>query len=87
MIALHNFQKFRVLWHGRTKLTNVMKMIYPYPRYLWHWRTELPEVPGTGMNVIQNYGYECYTELLEVLGTGINVPHNSQNFFVRYYPG
>ena len=49
--VLQNSQNFRVLWHGRTELTQVMKMIYPYPVYLWHWRTELPEVPGTGMNV------------------------------------
>ena len=28
----------------------------PVPRgYLWHWRTELPELPGTGMNVVQNF--------------------------------
>ena len=32
-----------------------MKVIYPYPGYLWHWRTALPEVPGTGMNVVQNF--------------------------------
>ena len=71
MGILQNVQKFRVrygsvteltevpgiiLWHGRTELTHVIKMIYPYPGYLWLWRTELPEVPGTGMNVndIQN---------------------------------
>ena len=47
--VLQNSQKFRVLWHGRTELTYVIKMIYPYPGYLWHWRTELPEVPDTGI--------------------------------------
>ena len=26
----------------------------PVPRVLWHLRTELPEVPGAGMNVLQN---------------------------------
>ena len=53
--VLQNSQKFRVLWHGRTELTHFMKIIYPYPGYLWHWRAELKEVPGTGMNVIQNF--------------------------------
>ena len=55
---LQNSQKFRVLWHGRTKLTEVaragIKMLYPYLRYLWHWCTKLTEVPGTGMKVVQN---------------------------------
>ena len=30
------------------------KNAVPVPGYLWHWRTELGEVPGTGMNVVQN---------------------------------
>ena len=72
-----------------------MKMLYPYPGYLWHERTELTEVPGTGMNVVQNfvaranrayrksgYGYECRTELTEVPGTGMNVLQNLQKSFV-----
>ena len=29
-------------------------MLYPYPGYWWLGRTELPQVPGTGMNVVQN---------------------------------
>ena len=52
--VLQNSQKFRVLWHGRAELTYVIKIIYPYPGYLRHWRTELQEVPGSGMNVLQN---------------------------------
>ena len=28
--------------------------LYPYPGYCGHGRTELTEVPGTGMNVVQN---------------------------------
>ena len=52
--VLQNSQKFRVLWYGRTKLTEVpggIKMLYLYPGYCGHRRTE---VPGTGMNVLQN---------------------------------
>ena len=26
----------------------------PVPRVLWHWPTEFTEIPGTGMNVLQN---------------------------------
>ena len=52
--VLQNSQKFRVLWHGRKELYICYKNGIPYPGYLWHWRTELPEVPGTGMNVLQN---------------------------------
>ena len=57
MKVLQNFQKFRVLWHGRTELTEVpgrYKNAVPVPRVLWHGRTDLTEVPGTGMNVVQN---------------------------------
>ena len=57
MKVLQNLQKFRVLWHGRTELTEVpgrYKNAVPVPRVLWHWCTELTEVPGTGMNVVQN---------------------------------
>ena len=42
--GVQNLQKFRAGW----------KMLYPYPRYSWHWRTELTEVPGTGINALQN---------------------------------
>ena len=70
-------------------------MLYPYPGYCGTGRTELTEVPGTGMNVVQNfvaranrayrksgYGYECRTELTEVPGTGMNVLQNLQKSFV-----
>ena len=33
----------------------VQNALYPYPGYCGHGRTELPEVPGTGMNVVQNF--------------------------------
>ena len=55
--VLQNFQKFRVLWHGRTELTEVpgrYENAVPVPRVLWHGRTDLTEVSGTGMNVVQN---------------------------------
>ena len=42
--GVQNSQKFR----------EGIKMLYPYPGYLWHERTELTEVPGTGINVLQN---------------------------------
>ena len=57
MRVLHNFQKFRVSWHGRTELTEVpgrYENAVPVPRVLWHGRTDLTEVPGTGMNAVQN---------------------------------
>ena len=55
--VLHNPQKFRVLWHGRTELTELFgrhENAVPVPRVLWHGRVELTEVPDMGMNVIQN---------------------------------
>ena len=57
MKVLQNFQKLRVLWHGRTELTEVpgrYKNAVPVPLVLWHGRTDLTEVPGTGMYVVQN---------------------------------
>ena len=70
MGILHNLQKFpvRVRKCYRTRRSSGysgtgvqnskfragIKMLYPYPGYLWHGRTELTEVPGTGMNVLQN---------------------------------
>ena len=41
----------------RTSRTSgrVHNMLYPYPGYCGEGRTELPEVPGTGMNVVQNF--------------------------------
>ena len=68
MGVLQNLQKCRVRYGSVSELTEVpgivtrayrthkvIRMIYPYPGYLWHWRTELPEVPGTGMTVAQNF--------------------------------
>ena len=43
--GVHNSQKFRA----------GIKMLYPFPGCCGHGRTELTEVPGTGMNVIQNF--------------------------------
>ena len=57
MKVLQNCHKFRVLWHGRTELTEVpgsYKNAVPVPRVLWQGRTDLTEVPGPGMNVVQN---------------------------------
>ena len=57
MRVLENSQKFRVLWHGRTQLTEVPRRyenVVPVPRVLCHGRTDVTEVPGTGMNVVQN---------------------------------
>ena len=55
MRVLQNLQKFRVLWQGRTELTEVSgryKIAVSVPRVLWHGRTDLTKVPGTGMNVV-----------------------------------
>ena len=57
MKVLQNFRKFRVLWHGRTELTEVpgrYENAVPVPRVLWQWRTELTEVRCTGLDVVQN---------------------------------
>ena len=50
-----------------------MEMLYPYRGYCGHGRTELPEVPGTGMNVVRN---------LRKFRTGMNVLQNLQKLFV-----
>ena len=57
MKVLQKFQKFRVLWHGRTELTEVSgryNNAVPVPRLVWRGHTDLTEVPGMGMNVVQN---------------------------------
>ena len=57
MKVLKNFQKFRVLWHGRAEVTDVptgTRMMYPYPGSLWYC-TELTDVPGTGMISYRTY--------------------------------
>ena len=51
----------------------VQNALYPYPGYCGTGCTKLTEVPGTGMNVLQNLqnfgcGYESLTELPEVPG-------------------
>ena len=43
--GVQNSQKFRAC----------IKILYPYPGYCGHRRAELPEVSGTGMNVVQNF--------------------------------
>ena len=73
MKVFQNFHKFRVLWRGRTELTEVpdrYKNAVPVPRVLWHGHTDLTEVPGTGINVVQN------SQILEVLCTGTDVVQN-----------
>ena len=64
----------------------VQNMLYPYPGYGGTGGTELTQVPGTGMNVLQNpqkfrvCGYERLTELPEYCGTGVQI---IQKFRVR----
>ena len=75
--VLQNSQEFRVLWHGRTELTEVpgrYKNVVPVPRVLVARAYRAYRSSG--------YGYECRTELTEVPGTGMNVLQNLQKFFV-----
>ena len=51
-------------------------MLYPYPGYCGTGRTELTEVPGTGMNVLQNS---------EISGTGMKIIENFQKFQVLWH--
>ena len=65
MKVLQNFQKFRVLWDGRTELAEVLgryKNAVPVPRVrVWmSYRTHRSSL----------YGYERCTQLTEVTGTG-----------------
>ena len=56
MKVLQNFQKFRVLLHGRTKLTEVpggYKRCYTRTRVLWHGVYRTRRSSG--------YGYYCPT--------------------------
>ena len=52
MKVLQKFQKFRVLWHGRTDPTEVsdtgISVLQDFKKFwvLWQGRTELTEVPG-----------------------------------------
>ena len=42
-------------YRTRRSSERVQNMMYPYSGYCCRGRTELPEVPGTGMNVVQNF--------------------------------
>ena len=75
--VLQNSQKFRVLWHGRTELTEVAgryKNAVPVSRVFVERAYRSYRSSG--------YGYECRTELIEVPGRGMNVLQNLQKFFV-----
>ena len=66
MKVLQNFQKFRVLWHGRTDLTEVQgryENAVPVPRVFVALAYRTYRSSG--------YGYECPTELAEVPGTWV----------------
>ena len=55
--VLESSQKLRVLWHGRTELTEVpgsYENAVPVPRVFWHGSAEVTDAAGTGINVIQN---------------------------------
>ena len=68
MKVLQNFQNFRVLWHAGvqnfSKFRAGINMLYQYPGSLWHRRTELPEVPGTGMSVLQKLQIEVICRVI-----------------------
>ena len=80
MEVLQNLQKFRVLRHRHTELTEVpvrvQSMMYPYPGYCGTGMkvlTEFPEVPCTGMKVLRNFQnfrvlWHGRTELPEIPG-------------------
>ena len=56
-------------------------MLYTYPGYLWHGRTELTEVPGTGMNVLQNLQKIFVRRVIPGVntpGTVLYVPYRTQ---------
>ena len=94
MEVLQNSQKFQVLWHGRTELTEVpgrYKMMFPYPGYCGHGRTELTEraseVPGTGMNAIRNF-QKFFVHWVRVKPRGVwfcMYPTYVQNTFVESF--
>ena len=80
MRVLQNFQKFRVLWQGRTELAEVpgrYKNAVPVPRVLWHGAYRTHRSSG--------YGYECPTELTEFLGAGMKVLQNFQKLWVLWH--
>ena len=80
MEVLKNSQKFRVLRHGRTELTEVpggYKDAVPVPRVLWHGAHRTHRSSG--------YGYECAAELTGVPGTGMKVLQNFHMFRVLWH--
>ena len=72
MKVLQHFQKFRVLWHGRTELPEVpgrYKHAVPVPR--------VSVAPAYRNSRSSWYGYECPTEVTEILcrvTPGVNTP-------------
>ena len=82
MEVLQYAQKFRVLWHGRTELTEVPG----------GYKRCCTRTPGIVARSYRSYrssgnGYECRTELTEVLCTGMDAVQNSQKFRVRVISG
>ena len=86
MDVLQNSHRFRVLWHGRTELTQVpggyKKCCTRTPGIVAQYRTHRSS----------GYGYECPTELTEVPGTGMTVLQNFKKFragmkMLYPYPG
>ena len=80
MEVLHNFQKFRVLWHRHTELAEVAG----------GYKTCCTRTPGIVARTLQNsqssgYGYESLTELPDVPGTGMKILQNFQNFRVLWH--
>ena len=78
MDVLQNLHKFRVLWHGRTELTDVpggYENTVPVSRVFGHgaYRT----------NRSSGYGHECTIEITKCQGTGMKVLQNFQKFYVR----
>ena len=84
--VLQNAQKFRVLWHGRTELTEVpgrYKNALPVPRVFMARAYRASRSSGYGYELSyithrsSGYGYESLTELTEVLCRvilGVNTP-------------
>ena len=60
MKVVQNFQTFRVLWHGRTEITEVpgrCENAVPVPRvFVARGGTELTNAPGTGKNPVKYTG-------------------------------
>ena len=82
MKVLQNSQKLRVLWHGRTELTEV-------PGGYKKCCTRTPGIVARAYRSYRSsgYGYVCRTELTEVLCLGMDVVQSSQKFRVLVIPG